>query len=60
MPCGRVNDLKGLFQGQTAKELKLVKEVEGKKFVRNPIRSNIEGVDITLPPGLNDDGKSIL
>lgn len=40
VPCGRVNDLKSMFEGKIAKELELVQKLGGKQFVRSPIRTN--------------------
>ena len=61
IPCGRVNDLRGLFESQTVRELGLVEEMNGKRFVRSPIRTDKgEGVKIKEPPGLNEHGREIL
>ena len=59
IPCGRVNDLRGLFESQTVRELGLVEEMNGKRFVRSPIRTD-KGVKIKEPPGLNEHGREIL
>lgn len=40
VPCGRVNDLKSMFEGKTAKELELVQQIGSKKFIRSPIRTD--------------------
>ena len=54
MPCGRVNDLRSMFEGKTARELQLVERVGSKKFVRSPVRTNKNNMEkISSPPGLN-------
>ena len=61
IPCGRVNDLHALFNGQTAAELDLVKQVGTQRFVRSPISSPQTPMEtITSPPGLNQHGNEIL
>ena len=55
VPCGRVNDLRSMFEGQIAKELGLVCQVGGSKFVRSPVRTNKENMaEMTVPPDLNE------
>lgn len=54
VPCGRVNDIKSLFEGKTAKELELVTNVEGKRFVRSPIRAGENIIsEIQVPPKID-------
>lgn len=54
VPCGRVNDIKSLFEGKTAKELELVTNVSGKRFVRCPIRASENVInDVQVPPKIN-------
>lgn len=61
VPCGRVNDIKSLFEGKTAKELELVTTVEGKRFVRSPIRASEKIIsDIEVPPKIDENGEDLL
>ena len=51
VPCGRVNDLKSMFEGKTAKELNLVEQIGTKKFIRSPIRTDKDKMaGLTEPP----------
>ena len=61
VPCGRVNDLKSMFEGKTAKELKLVEKIGTKQFIRSPIRTDKDNMaKLTEPPKLNQQGHELM